>query len=978
MLHQRKKIRKRILPFLMTFALLVGLFPTGHAAESRAAGHGLANPVTDENGVTKWDTIYFGNYWQSDTNGDGKADKNDEKEPIKWRVLSIDGDDAFLLADKNLDVQRYNDTETDVTWETCTMRSWLNGYDASLNISGNNYTSDCFLKNAFTSSERSAIQTTDVVNDDNPDHGAVGEGGTQDKVFLLSMDEVTNPDYGFSPSTDDTRKALNTGYVANGGEINSDLVYVAGSADDWWLRSPGYGGNDCAIIVSDDGESGWDGSVSNACAVRPAIHLNLNASSDAISTSNWSYAGTVSSDGTLEEIMPSPRPGTPSSAAPTVVPTVAPTADSWKTPSPASTQGLTNPVMDENGVTKWDTIYFGNYWQSDTNGDGKADKNDIKEPIKWRVLSISGDDAFLLADKNLDVQRYNDTYADTTWERCTMRSWLNGYGASSNQEGNDYTSDSFIKNAFSSSERSAIQTTDVINDNNPDEGYAGGNDTQDKVYLLSESEVTDPNYGFLSSTERTNTRRALNTEYVADGGDISSDSVYGFGETDYWRLRSLGYYCDWASNVNPYGYVDSAGINVNDDGIAVRPALHLNLLATSVWSYAGKVSSDGKILSVFPDAQDPADPITNKDGVMEWDTIYFGNYWQRDTNDDGKADKNDEKEPIKWRVLSVDGDDAFLLADKNLDVQRYNNTDTDTTWETCTMRSWLNGYGASSNQEGNDYTLSSFLNNAFTSSERQAIQMTNVVNNANPDFGTAGGNNTQDKVFLLSMDEVKNPEYGFSSSTNSTNRRRAWNTEYSEDGGAEYWWLRSPGQNSNRASIVGSSGDVSEEGSFVDCDYDAVRPAIHLNLSSADWSYAGKVSSYGTVEEIKPSSRPDTPSPVTPTVVPTAEPWKTPSPASTHNPANTEPPAPTHPTTALPGTPSVSSQGGSASAVPQNVTVPGSAVTNTVAPDAPQASAVLAKVTGLKLTAGKKKIKVVWKKTAGAVGYQLYYSTSKN
>ncbi|MCI9537872.1 MAG: hypothetical protein HFG35_06230, partial [Eubacterium sp.] len=63
----------------------------------------LKNPTT-ENGITTWDCIWFGNYWQEDINGDGKADKNDEKTPIKWRVLSVEGDDVFLLADKNLDV----------------------------------------------------------------------------------------------------------------------------------------------------------------------------------------------------------------------------------------------------------------------------------------------------------------------------------------------------------------------------------------------------------------------------------------------------------------------------------------------------------------------------------------------------------------------------------------------------------------------------------------------------------------------------------------------------------------------------------------------------------------------------------------------------------------------------------------------------------------------------------------------------------
>ena len=90
-----------LVSMLITLALVVSSFvlpvhiSKSSAAES-ASSYGLNNP-TISNGVTTWDCIYFGNYWQNDTNGDGKADQNDQKEPIKWRVLSVNGNDAFLL-----------------------------------------------------------------------------------------------------------------------------------------------------------------------------------------------------------------------------------------------------------------------------------------------------------------------------------------------------------------------------------------------------------------------------------------------------------------------------------------------------------------------------------------------------------------------------------------------------------------------------------------------------------------------------------------------------------------------------------------------------------------------------------------------------------------------------------------------------------------------------------------------------------------
>ena len=131
-----KRKTKRLLARLLALVMVLSLceITLGQSTPVKAAVT-LQNPTTDGNGVTTWDCIYFGNYWQNDTNGDGKADQNDQKEPIKWRVLSVNGNDAFLLADKNLDDKLYNKEHTSVTWATCTLRTWLN---------------DTFLNTAFT------------------------------------------------------------------------------------------------------------------------------------------------------------------------------------------------------------------------------------------------------------------------------------------------------------------------------------------------------------------------------------------------------------------------------------------------------------------------------------------------------------------------------------------------------------------------------------------------------------------------------------------------------------------------------------------------------------------------------------------------------------------------------------------------------------------------------------------------------------
>lgn len=294
-----KKMRRR-LALLVVTALCTGMMPVesgtvGRAASSvpkkqtARAGYGLKNPRTNACDVTTWDCVWFGSYWQEDTNGDGSADKNDAKTPIKWRVLSVDGDDAFLIADQNLDCQKYNDTKTDVTWETSTIRSWLNGYGAEMNKDGKDCCEDNFLDNAFSESEQSAICTTYVVNKDHPSYKVDGGNSTLDKVYLLSLDEVSDPVHGFLSNysmSDYNKLAKNTAYA----ETQGAGSWVPLGDAEWWLRSPG-DGSDHAACVTDDGERNEDGTFasSDGIGVRPVLHLNLKESSDTL----WSYAGTV-------------------------------------------------------------------------------------------------------------------------------------------------------------------------------------------------------------------------------------------------------------------------------------------------------------------------------------------------------------------------------------------------------------------------------------------------------------------------------------------------------------------------------------------------------------------------------------------------------------------------------------------------------------------------------------------------------------
>lgn len=221
------------------------------------------------------------------------------------------------------------------------------------------------------------------------------------------------------------------------------------------------------------------------------------------------------------------------------------------------------------------------------------------QPIKWRVLSVNGSEAFLLADKALDARQYHAKYESVTWEGCTMRSWLNGYGASANIQKQDYSSSNFLDIAFSTSAQSAIKETAVENKDNLNYGTDGGNDTKDRVFLLSQSEVfTDAarKQGFASVYDTYDEARRAKSSVFAKAMGIWSDDSGGYVGNCYWWLRSPGedagdaafvLYDGWGSGLNHF---------VNDEYFGMRPALNLNLNAfPSFWLYAGTVCSDGAV-----------------------------------------------------------------------------------------------------------------------------------------------------------------------------------------------------------------------------------------------------------------------------------------------------------------------------------------------------------------------------------------------
>lgn len=120
-------------------------------------------------------------------------------------------------------------------------------------------------------------------------------------------------------------------------------------------------------------------------------------------------------------------------------------------------------------------------------------------------------------------------------------------------------------------------------------------------------------------------------------------------------------------------------------------------------------------------------------------------------------------QPIKWRVLELTSGTIFLLAESALDTQQFYPTSANRTWAASTVRSWLNGYGASMNSAGEDYSKvgQNFMHTAFDTAQISCIQTTHLENPPHPEFQVNSGASTQDKIFLLSYDELSKEDFGF-------------------------------------------------------------------------------------------------------------------------------------------------------------------------------------------------------------------------
>ena len=190
-------------------------------------------------------------------------------------------------------------------------------------------------------------------------------------------------------------------------------------------------------------------------------------------------------------------------------------------------------------------------------------------------------------------------------------------------------------------------------------------------------------------------------------------------------------------------------------------------------------------------------------------TVAFGSYEQDDITMNGS-------EPIEWYVLYTKDDTALLLSKYALFPSAYNDGAIATTWDKCTLRDWMND---------------AFYESAFSSTEQNAILDAIILAEKNPVYGTSAGDETVDKVFILSISEAK--KY-----LTDTRMLKGIPTEYAvtcgtrkSDNGTCWYWLRNPGKTRANAAYVTTKATISEAGVSVDYYDSGIRPAIWVSIS---------------------------------------------------------------------------------------------------------------------------------------------------
>lgn len=202
--------------------------------------------------------------------------------------------------------------------------------------------------------------------------------------------------------------------------------------------------------------------------------------------------------------------------------------------------------------------------------------------------------------------------------------------------------------------------------------------------------------------------------------------------------------------------------------------------------------------------------------IMVGDSVLIGKFEQDNVASNGP-------EPIEWVVLAKDNDKILLISKYVLDFQQFNPVNVTTSWSLSPIRERLNGY---------------FLDSCFTPKEKESILSTSVSTYEMSATGELALNETQDRLFLLGVEECESYFVSDESRKCSPTKYAETRTNASYSSGYCAWWLRSPAVvGVNHVAFCSGNGTVNKVGDLVLSTIMGVRPAMwvvseHLELEN--------------------------------------------------------------------------------------------------------------------------------------------------
>ena len=442
----------------------------------------------------------------------------------------------------------------------------------------------------------------------------------------------------------------------------------------------------------------------------------------------------------------------------------------------------------------------------------------------WRVLDVQGSVALIMTNEVILTLPYNHGIGPVTWETSSVRNELN----------------TVFYESFHPNDRARILETTVTTNNNPWFYTLGGNPVNDRIFLLSIEEVVHMfgDSGLLGERVPPQDWQNPETWYIADGYDTHRQVPGNM----MWWLRSPGFDSNRAAAVTPRGQISMRGDFLTMEPAGIRPAMWIHLgfepvvpappspFPTPVFPVPPIGTLPTPLPPVLPvppigTVPTPAPPVLPQPpGAVDLrvgDITTFGGF--------------------EFIVLDTFGREALILSRNTLFNMPFHDTEEPVNWSTSSLRNYLN---------------TEFLQSgSFTQAEINRILFSNrakneVESNDNPWFGTYGGPDVYDLVFLLCIELVTwyfgdSGYVGFG--IDPANRTALWpghgahlwgiHDAYSTHRQAfdlqnrpSRWWLKNPGFFSTDAVYVQGDGALSINGSTISLTDVGVRPAMWIRF----------------------------------------------------------------------------------------------------------------------------------------------------